>query len=120
MHRALEQGYWSGVQAYYDLNRRNDLESLVRQLDDQTPPPDRNRIPPSAAELARITPTPGLFRFLFAWWLGKRKRSWPFAIQEIRYLSSTLGRLRNVLEDSRTPPSSSLIALTNELCHGSG
>ena len=120
IHRALQQGYWSAFQAYYDLNRRNDLESLVRQLDDQTPPPYRNRIPPSAAELARITPAPGLFRFLFARWLGKRKRSWPFMVQEIRYLSSTLGRLRSVLEESRAPPNSSLIALRNELCNCSG
>jgi hypothetical protein len=120
IHRALQQGYWSAFQAYYDQNRRNDLEGLVRELDDHTPPPDRDRIPPNAAELARITPAPGLFRFLFARWLGRRKRSWPFTVQEIRYLSSTLGRLRSVLEDSRTPPSSSLIALRNELCNCSG
>jgi hypothetical protein len=120
VHRALQDGYWSAFQTYYTSEKREAVRRLVERLIDLTPSAYRNSAAPRSEELSRITPSIGLFRVLFGTWIHKGRQNWRFAVEEIRFLTSTFQRLLNVLERPNAPPGEELIALQIELCNCSG
>jgi hypothetical protein len=120
VHRALQDGYWSAFQAYYTSDKREAVQSLMEQLHELTPSKWRDLPPPQVEDLSRITPSRGLFRITFGSWLNKRKQSWRFAVEEIRFLTSTLQRLLRMLERPEAPARDDLITLRMDLTNCSG
>jgi hypothetical protein len=120
VHRALQDDSWPAFQTYYTAEKRQAVRRLSERLVNLTPSPCRDLPPPKGDELSRITPSVGLFRVLFGRRLSKRKRTWQFAVEEIRFLTSSLQRLLNLLEQPDRPPGEELIALQIDLCNCSG
>src|SRR5437870_3339552 len=120
VHRALQKGYWAAFQTYYTLEKREAIRRLIEQLHELTPPAWRDLPPPRVDDLFNITPAPGLFRRVFGRFFNKRKQSWRLAVEEVRFLASTLQRLLTMLERPAAPPADELIGLRIELTNCSG
>jgi hypothetical protein len=120
VHRALQQGHWTAFQTYYSPEKREAIRRDIKWLVNLTFLPCRDLPPLNADAMSRITPSLGLFRVLFGRWFSRRKRTWQFAVEEIRFLTSRLQHLLDLLDQPERPPAEELISLRIDLCNCSG
>jgi hypothetical protein len=120
VHRALQEGFWPAFQAYYSLDKREGITSVIRQLQDLTPQALREMPPPSLKVLSRITPNYGLYCALIGRWLNKRRQFWRISVEEVLFLCSTLKRLLDMLELPEAPSFNARLEMQVDLVNCSG
>lgn len=108
---------WSDLKEFYNSERTDAIQGLVRVLKSLLLRHGSDALAFDREEIYKGYPSVGLLKYLFGKQIAGWKKTWSFPDREIRYMTSSLMAVLQMLPAPSKPDLQLLIALRMDLCN---